>query len=103
MTDPWGTRPNLDRLYHEAGSRAPGESVYREGVDITDTVHPDVWPVFSRRTFHELGWRPWTPAGVIPAWWEATDQREATASPAELAQMLHIDIRTLTREPDAPT
>lgn len=85
-----------DAIWHQHGRRAPGESVYADGVDITDTVHPDRWPEGPRRYFYELGWRPWTPPDVTPVWWSATDEREPTASPGQLATAKGIAIADLS-------
>jgi len=91
--------------HHAAGRRGSGESVFKDGQDVTDTLHPDEWPTFDRRAFYELGWRPWTPPGVTPVWWSVVEDHEPTASAGELARRRPFGgtlLRSLAKEPPDP-
>lgn len=77
--------------WHENGRRAPFESVWRAGIDITDSVAPQEWPDPWRADFLELGWRPWSAPGVEPVWWVWADgQTEPTPGPAALRQAQRV-------------
>ena len=48
----------MERQYHDRGQRVPWECVWREGVDITETVQPSEWD-WPFDMYHAAGWRPW--------------------------------------------
>lgn len=96
---PWYPVPAQPELsYHERGMRAPFESVWRDGRDLTDTVRPADWPEPHRSNFFDLGWRPFIPTGVTPAWLQdAGDRTEPTPSPLMLQRELERQQRERRR------